>query len=592
MPIYTSNKQLNFNINILLTINISHLEPQAMSNKPRVTRPVKPKTTPQSTTQAVTTPVAQDNPVVSAEQPKVEVKAEQPVVQPVETKTEPTVAQTTAQTNTAAEQSSEVKAENAKPGKKTRTQMNSEVCKLSLPRVRRHADKFNVNKTVDRSISENKEHIHAHKVASQVLEKKEVTVVASQVVDGKKKMVQTTRPATYEDLAAAQKTVDEVAPKLSDYEMKVNALAKERLRFADKSSVALGAVADKIVKDLVGQAMSTALKNKRKIIQVEHIHSDGVEKLPTYPLFSTLPTFKNMADKLAKEEDEASLNKRIEVASAKAVKEAEKRFKAMLPKAPKKKDAAEGADKPAEQPKTETKAAEPKEQSSNSKDNHLNLKTEKPAEQPKTETKATEPKTEKPTDKAAEDDDDDDSDEKKTSFKCYISDICKDLAKGEYDVIRVSTEIKAYLSDLVVEFIHRISQLVLLTAASMKNKTINENAILRTIEALMIDGHEPVETIEFSDDEVPDPVVVRAEAKKRDEEKLQGREYKVDVSKIPRVKGYKAVHTVSYPTSGYSALAELVKEKLKLYESLSEEAKKSLVDNDSHEDADVLANAL
>jgi histone H3/H4 len=176
-------------------------------------------------------------------------------------------------------------------------------------------------------------------------------------------------------------------------------------------------------------------------------------------------------------------------------------------------------------------------------------------------------------------DDVDDSSDSKTSFRFYVGQVCKETVKRDprYKAVRVSTAIRGYLSNLLVEFIQRLSSLVHLTATNMKNKTINDVAILRTVEALLIDGHATHEVIEYKDAMVLDPAVLKAESAKREEEKKAGREYKVDLDKVPKVPGVVAVRTVSYPTSGYSLLASKVEEKLKLYETLGEKEKAALV---------------
>jgi hypothetical protein len=282
--------------------------------------------------------------------------------------------------------------------------------------------------------------------------------------------------------------------------------------------------------------MNRVLAAKKKIIQVNHLHEAGVEKLSLYPLIKSLPSFVAMSEKLAKEAHDSASAALLSAALAQAEKDFKKKFAVHMPK--KKKQAVHVAEE-----------AEPT-----------------PVAAPVEEEEET-------------DEDVDDSSDSKTSFRFYVGQVCKETVKRDprYKAVRVSTAIRGYLSNLLVEFIQRLSSLVHLTATNMKNKTINDVAILRTVEALLIDGHSTHEVIEYKDAMVLDPAVLKAESAKREEEKKAGREYKVDLEKVPKVPGVVAVRTVTYPTSGYALLASKVEEKLKLYETLGEKEKAALV---------------
>jgi hypothetical protein len=105
----------------------------------------------------------------------------------------------------------------------------------------------------------------------------------------------------------------------------------------------------------------------------------------------------------------------------------------------------------------------------------------------------------------------------------------------------------------------------------MTRKTVNKNAIMRTIEKLLVDGHKPVETLEFVPTEVPDPKKKTEELKKKTEAEEKGQKYKIDFNALPKVQGYTAKHTVTYPTSGFDKLQEHVDARLKLYRESSAE---------------------
>ena len=283
--------------------------------------------------------------------------------------------------------------------------------------------------------------------------------------------------------------------------------------------------------------MNRVLAAKKKIIQIEHLHAEGIEKISLYPLLESLPTFVATAERLSKTLLDETTSQNLATALAQAERDFKKKFNVHTPK--KKRDVeVAGAAPEAAAPEAAAPAAAP------------------PAE-------------------PEEDDDDDDSSDSKTSFRFYVGLVCKDMIKNDprYKSVRVSTEIRGYLSDLLIELIQRLSHLILLTANNMKNKTINGSAILRTVEALLIDGHDAVETVELKDGLVLDPEVLKAEHAKKEAGKkaVPPVDYKIDLSKVPKVPGRFAVRAVKYPTSGFAALDEKVKAKLELYQHLLDE---------------------
>lgn len=320
------------------------------------------------------------------------------------------------------------------------------------------------------------------------------------------------------------KKVDEADPKLHDLELKATALSRERTRFSNEASIALSIICDEIVQQLTEHTMNRVLAAKKKIIQVSHLHEAGVEKLPLFPLIKTLPSFVATANKIAADSESTKVADALSSALAQAEKDFKKKWSVKCPKVKGEEAALEVLEHAEEHP------AEPEE---------------------------------------------DDASDSKTSFKFYVGQVCKETIKRDerYKSVRVSTEIRSYLSDLLVEFIKRLSNLVQLTANCMKNKTINDIAILRTVESLLIDGHYPVETVEIKEDECVDPVSLKAELQKKDDAKKAGGEYKFDLESLPKVKNLVAVRTVSYPTSGFAELSDKVHEKLSLHDSLVRKGK-------------------
>lgn len=414
---------------------------------------------------------------------------------------------------------------------------------ISSARTRRHFDKLNLNSHIDVLINELKDQLSSYKQATTALETGKVVIMVEQEteVDGKKvkQSIEQQRDITAEEKATYQATVDKLAGSVAALEMKAAALSRERTRFSNEASITLSIIGDALIQQLAEFTMNNVLAAKKKIIQVPHLHESGVEKLSLYPLIKSLPSFVATAEKLSKKAQSEASAAALAAALAQAERDFKKKYGVHTPKK-KKADVAPVADV--------AQAAVP-------------VPVASPAE-PEAEAEL----------EPAEEDDEADS---KTSFKFYVGQVCKEVQKKDprYKAVRVSTEIRGYLSDLLIEFIQRVAPLVHLTATCMKNKTINDVAVLRTVESLLIDGHAPQETVEFRDEMVPDPAVLKVETTKRDEEKKAGRDYKIELEKVPKVQGLVAARTVSYGSSGYAALASTVAEKLKLYAALSEKDK-------------------
>jgi histone H3/H4 len=418
-----------------------------------------------------------------------------------------------------------------KPIKITETPVEADVVKrqqigktvginINPARVRCHLDKLNLNAGVNQHIKPIKKQLNALKRAKFILETG--TVPALKPTKSADKNENAT-PATADDKSQAEKVVAEVEPLSKELETKLEALSRERTRFSNEASIALAIICDEFVQQFGEHAMKRVLVAKKKIIQVEHIHESGVEKLSLYPLAKTLPSFLK-----ATEENAARLRKEQDKELGKALKvQLEKEFRKNYVCTKKKQEAV-----PAEQPAV-VEAAE----------------------------QVPEP--------AADTVDTTDDVDSKTSFKHYVGLVCKDLMdkEPEYKSTRVSDGIKQYLSDLLTELIRKLSPLINLTTQCMKNKTVNDVAVLRTVEAILIDGHEAVEVLEFSNEQIHDPALVKAEIAKRSEEAKEDRKYKVNLADIPLVSSLVATRKITYPTSGFSELESRVMEKLELFKA-------------------------
>ena len=422
---------------------------------------------------------------------------------------------------------------------------------ISAARTRRHIDRLNLNNKLDSMISDLRASLAEFNYAKTCLDSGKVKdAVQSEVEkDGKKVKVVTyvDRVATEAETLKFKASVAKLGASVAKLELDASALGRERTRFSNDAAVVLSIVCDELIQQVTEHTMNRVLAAKKKIIQIEHLHATGIENITLYPLIKTLPTFLATSESLAATLLADTTTQNLAVALAQAERDFKKKYNVHLPK--KKRDAEDPAE-PAEPAAVELAVAEPD---------------------------------------VVIDDEEDDSADSKTSFRFYVGQVCKDMIKTDprYKSVRVSTEIRGYLSDILVELIQRLSQLILLTAGNMKNKTINGAAILRTVEALIIDGHAAVETVDISDGLVADPAVVKAEQLKKDAAKktTPPTEYKIDFEKIPQVPGRFAVRTVKYPTSGFAALEEKVQAKLVLYRHLLSEKEAAALAAEEADDA-------
>ncbi len=399
---------------------------------------------------------------------------------------------------------------------------------ISSARVRRHMDKLNLNNSVDTMVTDLKQKLAALNLARDQLDTGVVKTQVSRDVDGKKTQETLERPLTSEERESLTARLQNYSVDLQQLQMRVEALTPERTRFSTEASIVLAIISHELTKQLATHAMCRVLAAKKKIIQINHLHEQGVEMLPLYPLVKSLPSFVQTSAKLAHAAREA------EMADFKAqiMYSAEKDFKK----------------------KYGVHASKKK-------------KVDEPAQ-------VVEPVVEKPAEEHEEvlpgSDEAEDSQDSKTSFQFYVGQICRELVNQDsrYKAVRISTEIRSYLSDLLVEFIQRLSTLVYLTATCMKNKTINDTAIMKTVEMLLVDGHKQVDTIELKELAVYDKEAMKAEVAKKVEEKKAGRDYKINFETLPKVPGMVAQKVVTYPTSGYADLYRVVNDKLAKYSEL------------------------
>jgi hypothetical protein len=441
-------------------------------------------------------------------------------------------------------------------------------------------DHINLNNVIDGMIATLKTNLDEHQKATTHLKTGKITETKSKdVTDAEGKVTkvdeQVERGITEVERKAYHDTIAKHGPYVAKWEQDVAALSRERTRFSSEASVALSIIADMTVRELAVHAMNSVLLAEKKIIHPEHLHGEGVTKLSLYPLFGTLPSFAKKAAEFAAKKAQEDKDNSLQVALKEAEKEFKRKYAASLAKKKAGAVVAPAAPAPAPVPAPAV-AAEP----------------------------------------VVEDDEaDDENGDSKTSFRFYVGQVCKqiiketpkyqvwteavaaDPVKGTPEVpstpvldkngqikamVRISTDIRDHLSDIVVDEIARISTLTQLTANDMNNKTISEEAILSAVKKLLVDGHTPVETVEITDVMVADPAVVKAEAEKKEAAKAAakaaalaaGVEFKdfkyaktyAKLEDYPQVPGRLAKRVVTFPTSGYHKLETEVRAKLAILE--------------------------
>jgi len=385
---------------------------------------------------------------------------------------------------------------------------------ISSARVRRHIDRLNLNLNVDNMSAAIKKEIAAADKAKQQNETGRVAVSDDPTAE---------RDITPEEREHNQAIIDAWATRGPELHQQLSALSRSRTRFSNEAAITLTIVCNSLIRQIAKHTMQKSIEAKKKIIQLPHLFQTGIEEIPLYPLIKNLPTFvaaqSEYAAKRALEETERSRRQLLATA--------EKEFKAKYGVTGKKaKEAAE----PEVRASPHKEAAEPDE------------------------------------DAATQCDDD-----KKISFKHYVGNVVKSIAEetGEPKT-NISTCVRQFLSDILIEFIHRISSLVHLTSTCMKNKTISDTVILRTVEAILIDGHDWEEKIEFEQKMVADPASAKAENERVATLRAAGEKAEVVAANIKMVPRLVAIRTFTYPTSGFTELVQVVQEKLALYNKIKE----------------------
>lgn len=101
-------------------------------------------------------------------------------------------------------------------------------------------------------------------------------------------------------VAKDAKNLDEVKS-LKDQVAEFN---KQSVRIGGAAPIALSAVAESVMSDLINTAFATASLNKHHTAEVSYLHvTETVRQLPTYAIWCNLPTYLNYSDEFEKQEE-------------------------------------------------------------------------------------------------------------------------------------------------------------------------------------------------------------------------------------------------------------------------------------------------
>lgn len=397
---------------------------------------------------------------------------------------------------------------------------------ISVARVKNGFNKnkeYGINKDIiakTKKLKAEQEKYNSAKKALETGEEVHVEANGKPVLDAEKK--QQMHPLTEVRRKELTKYVEEYSKRYDEIEEELGALGNAQIRFSDEVGLALTVALEEVAKQLLEYSMKRCkIIEEKKMVYVKHLRSGNVEELSYYPLFSKLPTWVNY--------------------------------------------------KPNEEKKGE-KSEE---------------KEEKHTEEEKEETKQS---------------------PDKTSLFYYICELCKEMIhpvvldkegkqqfevvtrkmkenKGEKQVtvvkrdetgpfkdLRVSSEMKRYVTALMKELCMRLSPLVQLQLQLMKIKTINVKILLSVIKNLMVDCEKYSEKLTYTRVEEADPKAVKEQKKNAEEAKKQNKEYKKKPEKeLPRSQVLKIEKQLVFNNKGYEELESVINSKLAAHKKYLEE---------------------
>ena len=419
---------------------------------------------------------------------------------------------------------------------------------ISFARVRKHIDALGLNEAITVAARPYKAIVAEYDALELILKTGLIEHNHVEIIDGKNKKIREMIPLPANKRAEIEALLPTMTSSYNDAKARVKILGKIKTRFANEAAPGLGFVLDEMIQQLAQHTMANTLRREKKIIKIEHVHDAGIEKLAIYPLIRRLPSFVANSTFIAnKNATEDNLSKEAALL-ARAERDFRKKYGLTVKKVAAPAGATTGAGAGATTGATHTD-------------------TPAPIVPPAPAVSIAEVDI-----AAAPEEEEESAKDSKMSFKFYAGLVCRKVIDNDltYTGIRISTEVREYFSDLAVEFIRSIAPIVHLVTLSMKNKTVNDRAILRAVEIIMVEGHRSEDHIEWSMIDVPVPAALEAEKKKKAEAKAADPKstYQIDFAGLPTVNCLVATKVESYPTCGYAQLEKKILGRLEVYKAL------------------------
>lgn len=302
------------------------------------------------------------------------------------------------------------------------------------------------------------------------------------------------------DFSTFQSEGKEDSERTNDFERRIEALRSERRHISADASRILSVVCNEMVRQLLCHGMDQ-LKDGHGLVTIKHLHTPGFENLGTYPLFRTLKSWASQETTIRITEQLAARDTEI----ARLTKELNRANKRLG------KDAVEAAE------------------------------------------------DEEDVEGAAEEVDDENSNV--VNFRTYVGHLYTRLKQdAKYENARCANKVREYLSDIIVEFLDRVSPMFSIMLAMTRTHTVSDRVVMSVLQMLLTDGQTVDETFAFRETKVDHP-------DDRKKTKKDG----------PRrqIPGYMMVREFGFKDDRFAPINELVEEKLGLFTEYSTKHKRT-----------------
>jgi len=266
---------------------------------------------------------------------------------------------------------------------------------------------------------------------------------------------------------------------LVDLFFRRDVISKTKIRFTDSSIIALATTCQAGMSEFGSHTMATTLELGKKIMYPDHCVSAGIETCSLYPLFCNLPSFRLIVDR-----QERRHQWDLDHKEWKAKQQKKKSSKAK----PKTKKPATA--KVVEKEVFETFEAREVEAGFAYAQEHDDGKGNK-------KTTYLWRGIDDLDEVEGADDEEPEEGTRKFGFNFYIGLLCKNLKdlnkkdNEEYDNVRVSTNVKRFFSNLLIELIHRMAPQIRLLMSYKDAKTVSYEMVVTVLKSILIDSYTP-----------------------------------------------------------------------------------------------------